>query len=79
MHVRQQAGPEFLLEVLYDSKPVANVERPVTARAAFRNPAIRELVPPGHGFHLAKKLAALHLSIIEHFCSIRNAGVIRGH
>ena len=70
-------GTEFLLEVLHDGEPVAEVERPVTARATLPNPAVRESVSPGEGLHFAKKLASLHLTSIEHFCSIHNLGILQ--
>jgi hypothetical protein len=66
---------ELFLEIFHYGEADANVERAVAAGAAFRRPAIRKPVPSGGGSYLAQELAALHISIIEHFCSIYNAGV----
>ena len=69
---------EFLLEVLHDREPIAKVERSVTADTTFWNPAVRESVPSCDGLHLPQKLATLHTSIIEHFCSTCNLGGMSG-
>lgn len=79
-HIGQQTGSELLFQVLHNGETLAEVNRTVTAGAAFRTPAVRELVPFCDRLQLSEELATLHLPIVEHFCSIlKREGVLRAH
>jgi hypothetical protein len=62
VHAGQQAGAEFLLEMLHDGEAGADPRSGTQRHASLLS--------------VAKEFAALHVSIIEHFCSIRNAGAV---